>query len=68
MKLDVTTPALGPLRADGMHYYDNALETIGAYAAGPAQPRHGRRDVSRARRRSSTSIPAARSKIDLCSR
>jgi len=29
MKLDVTTPALGPLRADGMHYYDNALETIG---------------------------------------
>jgi cystathionine beta-synthase len=29
MKLDLTSPILGPLRADGMHYYDNALEIIG---------------------------------------
>jgi cystathionine beta-synthase len=29
MKLDLTSPILGPLRADGMHYYDNALELIG---------------------------------------
>jgi cystathionine beta-synthase len=29
MKLDLTNPILGPLRADGMHYYDNALEIIG---------------------------------------
>ena len=29
MKLDVTTPKLGPLRADGMYYYDSALDVIG---------------------------------------
>ncbi len=29
MKLDVTTPSPGPLRDDGMHYYDSALDVIG---------------------------------------
>ncbi len=29
MKVDAPSPKLGPLRADGMHYYDNALEVIG---------------------------------------
>jgi cystathionine beta-synthase len=29
MKVDVPPPVLGPLHADGMHYYDSALEVIG---------------------------------------
>jgi len=29
MKLDATTASPGPLRADGMHYYDSALDVIG---------------------------------------